>query len=126
MIKNRALNLWALVFLGTMVIWAAGCGYTTHSMISGKWKTIYITPFLNKVDLTQETYTASKYRIYRPLMETDITRAVVNRYLFDGNLKPVKEEQADLTLKGELIEYRKILCAMSIMTRTRYWNTVLI
>lgn len=84
-----------------------GCGYTTRSMISGKYRTIYITPFLNKVDITQEAYSAGRYRIYRPLLETDITRRVVNKYLFDGNLKPVKEELADLVLKGELVEYRK-------------------
>jgi outer membrane lipopolysaccharide assembly protein LptE/RlpB len=84
-----------------------GCGYTTRSMIYGKYKTIYITPFLNKVDITQEAYSANKYRIYRPMLETDITKKVINRYLFDGNLKPAKEDQADLVLKGELLEYRK-------------------
>ena len=84
-----------------------GCGYTTRSMLSGKYRSIYITPFLNKVDVTQESYSANKYRIYRPMLETDITRKVVNKYLFDGNLKPQKEGQADLVLKGELIEYRK-------------------
>lgn len=84
-----------------------GCGYTTRSMLSGKYKTIYITPFLNKVDITQEAYSANKYRIYRPMLETDITKKVINKYLFDGNLKPVKEGLADLVLKGELVEYRK-------------------
>ncbi|MDD5108492.1 MAG: LptE family protein [Candidatus Omnitrophica bacterium] len=84
-----------------------GCGYTTRSMLYGKYKTIYITPFLNKVDVTQEAYTANKYRIYRPMLETDITKKVINKYLFDGNLKPIKEDEADLVLKGELIEYRK-------------------
>jgi hypothetical protein len=76
-------------------------------MLYGKYSTIYITPFLNKVDVIQESYSANKYRIYRPMLETDITKKVINRYLFDGNLKPVKEDQADLVLKGELIEYRK-------------------
>ncbi|MDD5409348.1 MAG: LptE family protein [Candidatus Omnitrophica bacterium] len=85
----------------------AGCGYTTRSMLSGKFSTIYVTPFLNKVDVTQEGYSANKYRIYRPMLETDITKKVINRYLFDGNLKPAKEAQADLVLKGELMEYRK-------------------
>jgi len=84
-----------------------GCGYTTRSMLYGKYKTIYITPFLNKVDIAQEAYSANKYRLYRPMLETDITKKVINRYLFDGNLKPVKEDQADLVLKGELLEYRK-------------------
>ncbi len=85
----------------------AGCGYTTRSMISNKYRTIYIAPFLNKVDITQEAYSANKYRIYRPMLETDITKKVINKYLFDGNLKPIKEDQADLALKGELLEYRK-------------------
>ncbi len=85
----------------------SGCGYTTRSMISGKYRTIYIAPFLNKVDITQEAYSANKYRIYRPILETDITKKVINKYLFDGNLKPIKEDQADLALKGELVEYRK-------------------
>ncbi|MDP2927561.1 MAG: LptE family protein [Candidatus Omnitrophota bacterium] len=84
-----------------------GCGYTTRSMLSGKYNTIYVAPFLNKVDVTQESFSANKYRIYRPMLETDITKKVINRYLFDGNLKPAKEAAADLVLKGELIEYRK-------------------
>lgn len=103
-IKFSLFLITAVCLLTTVL---AGCGYTTRSMLSGKYKTIYITPFLNKVDITQEGYSANKYRIYRPMLETDITKKVINRYLFDGNLKPVKESQADLILKGELIEYRK-------------------
>ncbi len=102
---NPFLLLAAICFLLTTAL--TGCGYSTRSMLSGKYRTIYITPFLNKVDITQEAYSANKYRIYRPMLETDITKKVINRYLFDGNLKPVKEDQADLVLKGELIEYRK-------------------
>jgi outer membrane lipopolysaccharide assembly protein LptE/RlpB len=84
-----------------------GCGYTTRSMLHGNYNTIYVAPFLNKVDVTHESFSASKYRIYRPMLETDITKKVINRYLFDGNLKLAKEPAADLALKGELIEYRK-------------------
>ena len=84
-----------------------GCGYTTRSMISNKYRTIYILPFVNKTDITNESYTASKYRLYRPHLETDITTSVVNKFLFDGNLKPVKEQNADLILKGELVDFRK-------------------
>jgi hypothetical protein len=84
-----------------------GCGYTTRSMVSSKFKTIYITPFANKIDITKETDTADKYKVYKPLLETEITRAVINRFLWDGNLKPAKKEVADLVLKGELIEFRR-------------------
>jgi hypothetical protein len=106
---KKRINLFLFLFsVGCLIATGlAGCGYTTRSMISTKYKSIYITPFLNKVDITQETYSANKYRIYRPLLETDITKRVINHYLFDGNLKPVKEAQADLVLKGVLVEYRK-------------------
>lgn len=85
----------------------ASCGYTTRSMISSEFKTVYIAPFINKVDLTQEAYAANKYRVYRPTLETDVTKAVTDKYLFDGNLKPVREGTADLSLKGELIDFRR-------------------
>lgn len=84
-----------------------GCGYTTRSNVSSKYRTIYITPFINKIELSLEDYSANKYRIYRPLLETDVTKSVINKFLFDGNLRPVKEGAADLVLKGELTEFRK-------------------
>ncbi len=107
--QSHKINLFLCLSAMSLLLATAltGCGYTTRSMLSGKFSTIYIAPFLNKVDVTQETYTANKYRIYRPMLETDITKKVINRYLFDGNLKPAKEIQADLVLKGELVEYRK-------------------
>lgn len=85
----------------------SGCGYTTRSAIKSEFSTIYITPFVNKIDMTQEAYGGSRYRIYRPTVETDVTKATLNRFLMDGNLKPVNEAGADLTLKGELVEFRK-------------------
>ena len=85
----------------------AGCGYTTRSMISNQFKTIYIAPFANKIDITRETDTAYKYKIYKPMLETDITKSVINKFLFDGNLRPIEKESADLVLKGELVEFRR-------------------
>ncbi|MFH0935381.1 MAG: LptE family protein [Candidatus Omnitrophota bacterium] len=85
----------------------AGCGYTTRSMISNKYKTIYITPFINKIDITSDADTGNRYRLYYPRLETDVTRSVINKFLFDGNLKPVKEQTADLVLKGEVTAFRK-------------------
>ncbi|MCX5707109.1 MAG: LptE family protein [Candidatus Omnitrophica bacterium] len=76
-------------------------------MVSDKFKTIYVTPFINKIDITKEVDTGSKYRIYRPMIETEITKYVNNKYLFDGNLRPAKEGLADLILKGEVVEFRK-------------------
>ena len=85
----------------------AGCGYTTRSMIAQEFRTIHVVPFVNKIDITLENNAASKYKIYKPGLETDITRAVADKYLFDGNLKPSEQAVADLTLKGELVEFRR-------------------
>lgn len=85
----------------------SGCGYTTRSGIGNKYQTIYVSPFVNKVDITNEVNASNKYRIYRPMIESDITKYVNNKYLFDGNLRPVKEELAQLILKGEVVEFRK-------------------
>ncbi len=94
-----------LCFLSSAI---AGCGYTTRSIVkSSKYKTIHVDPFLNKINITNSTDAANKYRLYRPMIETDITRAINNRYLFDGSLRPVEEERADLILKGEVIDFRK-------------------
>lgn len=84
-----------------------GCGYTTRSMISNKFRSIYITPFVNKIDFTQETYVASKYKLYRPLLETEITKEVINKFVFDGNLRPREKESADLLLKANVVDFRK-------------------
>jgi len=85
----------------------AGCGYTSRSMIADKYRTIYVAPFVNKVDITREEYSANKYRIYRPFLETDITKTVIDKFLSDGNLHPTQEESADLVLRGELVEFRR-------------------
>ncbi|MCM8796038.1 MAG: LPS assembly lipoprotein LptE [Candidatus Omnitrophica bacterium] len=86
---------------------AVGCGYTRRALILDRYRTIYIKPFVNKIEITYESDAARKYKIYRPYLETDITQALVDKFLFDGNLRPTKSEDADLILKGELIDFRK-------------------
>jgi hypothetical protein len=96
-----------LLLLGLSVLGLSSCGYTTRSMISDQYKTVYITPFVNTIDITQEGASGDKYQLNRPLTETEVTKAVSNRYLFDGNLKPVKETSADMILVGQLVQFRK-------------------
>jgi len=85
----------------------AGCGYTTRSYVNPNIKTVYIQPFLNKIDITSEYSENRKYRSYFPLLEAKITRAVVDRFVFDGNLRIAKPEAADVVLKGELVNYAR-------------------
>lgn len=106
-LRRKSFSLVLSLLFAYCLFQTSGCGYTTRSAISKDYATIYITPFVNKVDITQESYAQNKYRIYRPTLESDITRAVNNKFLIDGNLRPLKEESADLILKGELTEYRR-------------------
>lgn len=108
MIKNKNKSRVFLSFAACLIFAVmAGCGYTTRSLIADKYRTIYIKPFMNKIDIAQESSAANKYRINRPTLETDITKSVTNKFLTDGNLKPSSEEAADLVLKGELTEFRR-------------------
>jgi len=107
MIKLRLLRFLQISQIVLGIFSVAGCGYTSRSMISDKYRTIYIPAFVNKIDITNPGDTENKYKIYRPFIETDVTKGVNNYFLWDGNLRPVKSDNADLTLKGEVTEFRK-------------------
>jgi hypothetical protein len=84
-----------------------GCGYTTRSMVSNKYKTIAIQLFTSAIDIASEPQANRGFTTYRPALETDITKKVKERFLFDGNFRLAKEENADVILKGRLVDYRK-------------------
>ena len=105
--KNRFTQLFLLTTYSLLLTTFMGCGYTTRSLISKDYRTIYVRPFVNKIDITQEASVARKYQIYHPLLEKDITRQVINQFILDGNLRIVNEGGADLVLEGELIDYRR-------------------
>lgn len=95
------LTTYCLLFTNLLV----GCGYTTRSFVNPNIKTIYIKPFVNKIDITSELSENRRYKAYFPLLEVKISRAVVDRFIFDGNLRIGKPETADVILEGELIDY---------------------
>jgi hypothetical protein len=96
-------------FFGLAIFVFSGCGYTTRAYVSKTgYRTIYIEPFLNKIDTTSEFSAGKRFKTYYPLLENKITNAVVDKYNFDGNLRVAKKEKADLTLKGELVSYNRV------------------
>ncbi len=81
-----------------------GCGYTTGSAIPARFKTIYIEQFKNKIDFTSD----SQRNLYMPLLEVKVRNAIINRFLFDGNLRITdKKDEADFILSGELLRYER-------------------
>lgn len=85
----------------------AGCGYTTRSLLPSEYKTIYVDNVKNSINVTAEQDNLRMYRGYRPGMEVDVTKSIIDRYLFDGNLKVASEEKADLILKSEMTDFKR-------------------
>jgi len=81
----------------------SGCGYTTKSTLSAHLQTIHVELFVNEIDYTAE----SSRKLYIPLLEIDIRNALVDRFLFDGNLLISKPGQGDLVLSGVLKGYNR-------------------
>ncbi len=90
-----------------LIISACGCGYTTGSLLPSYLKTIYVDNFKNKIDIDREVTGSSRYMLYRPGLENEVTSDVVDRFVFDGNLKIEKREDADLILTGSLMDYQQ-------------------
>lgn len=84
-----------------------GCGYTTGALLPASIKTIYVKTFVNKIDITAELSETSEYKTYSHLLEVDITKEIIDRFIYDGNLRVVEEGDADLVLRGELIDYSR-------------------
>lgn len=91
-----------------MICVLSGCGYTTQSLLPSEFKSIYVDNFKNSINVSAEQSNIRMYRGYRPGMEVDLTKAVRDKFLFDGNLKVANAAaDANLVLKSELIDYRR-------------------
>lgn len=90
------------------VTFIPGCGYTTRSLLPPNFKSIYVENFKNSINVSAEQTNLRMYRGYRPGMEVDITKAVRDKYLFDGNLKIANDsDSADLVLKANLVDFKR-------------------
>jgi outer membrane lipopolysaccharide assembly protein LptE/RlpB len=90
----------ALLFMTLLI---AGCGYTTKSLLPDNYRTIFVQPFENKIDFVN----ADDRKLYVAGLESRAREAIVDRYLFDGNLRVAEQETADLVLKGKLIKFER-------------------
>ena len=79
-----------IVFLIPIVL--AGCGYTTSTARSAGISSIYVPMFKN------ETYEHN--------VHVTVTDAVINELILDGNLRLVKQEEADTILEGQVTRYK--------------------
>lgn len=92
----------ALMFLAV----ACGCGYTTRggALLEGD-PSIRVDSFTNKIDLTREISDDRVFYAYKPSMESDVTRAIIDRFIFDGNYAIRDKSSAGFLLKGDLVDF---------------------
>jgi hypothetical protein len=94
-----------LVYILCAVV-ISGCGYTTGSMLPADIKTIYVAPFKNKINLTEELDPyAYRYRAMQPHIDVDVTNKVVDEFMADGNLRLSRKDNADVILSGEIVNF---------------------
>jgi hypothetical protein len=79
------------------------CGYTTKSSLPSNLRVVTVEPFENEINYS----TAKERKTYFPLLEVKVRDEVINRFQFDGNLKIGQAEDADLILKGTLLDYQR-------------------
>jgi len=84
-----------------------GCGYTARSVLPANERTIYVENFINKITVTKEVSDNRIYYPYKPGMEVDITRMVIDWFIFDGNYQIKSDKNAYFILKGQLVNYRR-------------------
>ena len=89
------------------ILFLSGCGYTTKSRLSENIKTVYVPPVKNAIDVTAEITDKNPFRSYRPGLEVDLTNAIINRFVFDGNLKIASADKADLVVEASVVDYRR-------------------
>ena len=84
----------------------SGCGYSASRLLPAEYRTIYVEAFDNKIPITQEFDERAGYITNIPQLEEKVTQGVIDRFLFDGNLRVTnKPETADLVLTGELRDF---------------------
>lgn len=120
---SRSARFLLLIFV---INFLAGCGYTTQSLLPTNFKAIYVDNFKNSINVADEQSNIRMYRGYLPGMETEITKAVRNRFLFDGNLKVATETNADIVLRAELLDYRRDVMKYDINNNVEEYRVKLI
>ncbi|MCX5686126.1 MAG: LPS assembly lipoprotein LptE [Candidatus Omnitrophica bacterium] len=97
----------SLVFFISILLFVSGCGYTTRSLLPSDFKNIRVENFKNDIKITAEQSDQRMYVGYRPGMEIELTKAVIDAFLMDGNLKIARESNADIILTGTLTDFKR-------------------
>jgi len=82
-------------------------GYSSGASLPSSECSICVDNFVSKINVTEETSDSKPYYSYLPGMEADITRRVIDRFIFDGNYEIKNAQNACFILKGQLIDFKR-------------------
>lgn len=107
----RHLSSWFCFILTACPVALSSCGYSTSRLLPAAYQTVYIEPFQNAIPITQETSERAGLFTSVPQLEEKLTQKVIDRFLFDGNLRvTTSPDKADLRVNGKLLDfYRQAL-----------------
>lgn len=92
------MNAARLVALALSAGLLCGCGYTNKTILPKEISTIAVPTFEDRIPAEVDfTHQAG--------LPIDVTNAVIDRLLFDGNLRVVDEKEADVTLVGKIVRF---------------------
>jgi hypothetical protein len=96
------------MMLGVLIVsFLGGCGYTTSTLLPPELDSIHVSNFVNKIDPAAEVSDKRMSYTYWPGLENQITRAVIDGFIFDRHLDVKSEAKAAMVLKGELTDYKQ-------------------
>lgn len=103
---SSARGRWLVLALGLAV--AAGCGYSTQSLLPSNYRKIFVEPFTNTLAITEESTEVQRVVTSLPRLGEDVTNEVIKRFIFDGHLRVTpRREEADLVLTGEIVDFHR-------------------
>lgn len=99
---HRTTRVVAFLLLASL----AGCGYSATRLLPAQYRTLYVEAFTNQIPITEEIDERLGFQANLPELEEKVTRGVIDRFLFDGNLRlTTKKEEADLILEGKITDF---------------------
>jgi len=87
---------------------ACGCGYSAASLLPADLDSIHVDNFVNEINTTREISNKRSSYTYWPGVENQITRAVINGFIFNRKLEIDPDTDSALLLKGTLVDIRQI------------------
>ena len=118
----RSLPTADCLLLSAFLLSVYGCGYTPRPGLPSHLQTVYVKPFINKIDVTQLTSSREQFPIYRHGMEIELTNAIINRFQFTGLMRPDSATHADAQLEGELIDFRRDALRYDASQQVEEWR----